>query len=173
MQDLGIALGDEGVDIVSLAKERRMAVRASKQGLERLREQGRKSEAAQPGQALADHVVAATDEGPTEVRPERVFVPGAKDAIVLPHGSVELYLMTRVRDEAHRFAITHHRKRRGKRSLASALDGIAGVGPVIKRALIGHFGTVKAIRAASVEALCEVEGVGPKLAQSIHSALSG
>jgi excinuclease ABC subunit C len=172
MQDLGIALGEEGVDIVSLAKERRMAVRASKQGLERLREQGRKSEAAQPGQALADHVVAGTDEGPTEVRPERVFVPGAKDAIVLPHGSVELYLMTRLRDEAHRFAITHHRKRRGKRSLASALDGIAGVGPVTKRALVKHFGTVKAIRAASVEQLCEVEGVGPKLAQAIHAALA-
>jgi excinuclease ABC subunit C len=91
---------------------------------------------------------------------------------VLPHGSVELYLMTRLRDEAHRFAITHHRKRRGKRSLASVLDGIAGVGPVTKRALVKHFGTVKAIRAASVEQLCEVEGVGPKLAQAIHAALS-
>jgi excinuclease ABC subunit C len=172
MQDLGIPLGDEGIDIVSLAKERRMAVRASKQGLARLREEGRKSEIAEPGQALADHVVADTDEGPTEVRPERVFVPGAKDAIVLPHGSAELYLMTRLRDEAHRFAITHHRKRRGKRSLVSVLDGIAGVGPVTKRALVGHFKTVKAIRAASVEQLCEVEGVGPKLAQAIHAALA-
>lgn len=182
MQDLGIALGDEGIDIVSLAKERRMAVRASKQGLERLKARARATEPAPegepdpeistPGQALADYVVAAADEGPTEVRPERVFVPGAKDAIVLPNGSVELYLMTRLRDEAHRFAITHHRKRRGKRSLASALDGIAGVGPVIKRALVKHFGTIKAIRVASVEQLCEVEGVGPKLAQSIHAALS-
>jgi excinuclease ABC subunit C len=179
MQDLGIALGDEGVDIVSLAKERRMAVRASKQGLERLRAHEREGvpaneddEAAAPGQALADYVVANTDEGPTEVRPERVFVPGAKDAIVLPHGSAELYLMTRLRDEAHRFAITHHRKRRGKRSLESVLDGIAGVGPVTKRALIGHFGTVKAIRAASIEQLCEVEGVGPKLAAVIHAAMA-
>jgi excinuclease ABC subunit C len=171
MQDLGIPLGDEGVDIVSLAKERRMAVRASKQGLALLREQGRKSERAEPGQALADHVVAGTDEGPTEVRPERVFVPAAKDAIVLPHGGVELYLMTRLRDEAHRFAITHHRKRRGKRSLVSVLDDIPGVGPVTKRALVGHFKTIKAIRAASVEQLCEVEGVGPKLAQAIRAAL--
>jgi excinuclease ABC subunit C len=169
MQDLGIALGDEGVDIVSLAKERRMAVRASKRGLERLREEGRKS--ATPGQALADHVAEDTGGGDTEVRPERVFVPGAKDAIVLAHGSAELYLMTRLRDEAHRFAITHHRKRRGKRSIASVLDGIAGVGPVTKKALIGHFGTVKAIRAATVDQLCEVEGVGPKLAAAIHGAL--
>jgi excinuclease ABC subunit C len=184
MQDLGIPLGDEGVDIVSLAKERRMAVRASKQGLDRLRARARESEsdqaperaepesAATPGQALADYVVAGADEGPTEVRPERVFVPGAKDAIVLPHGSVELYVMTRLRDEAHRFAITHHRKRRGKRSLASVLDGIAGVGPVTKRALVKHFGTIKAIRAASIEQLGEVEGVGPKLAQAIHAALA-
>jgi excinuclease ABC subunit C len=172
MQDLGIAIGDEGVDIVSLAKERHMAVRASKRGLDVLREQGLKSEDATPGQALADHVVADIGEGPIEVRPERVFVPGAKYALVLAHGSAELYLMTRLRDEAHRFAITHHRKRRGKRSLASVLDGIAGVGPVTKRALIGHFNTIKAIRAASIEQLCEVEGVGPKLAQTIHAALS-
>jgi excinuclease ABC subunit C len=172
MQDLGIALGDEGIDIVSLAKERRMAVRASKEGLQRLKEKGRKSPEAAPGQALADHVAEDDGKGPVEVRPERVFVPEAKDAIVLPHGSAELYLMTRLRDEAHRFAITHHRKRRGKRSIASVLDQIAGVGPVTKRALISHFGTVKAIRAATVDQLCEVEGVGPKLAASIRDALT-
>ncbi|PRQ02375.1 UvrABC system protein C [Enhygromyxa salina] len=174
MQDLGIALGDEGVDLVSLAKERRFAVSASKRGLEQLRERGGKgAAAAEPGEALADYVVetADEDEGRGEVRPERVFVPGAKDAIALPHGSSELYLMTRLRDEAHRFAITHHRKRRGKRSLVSVLDQIAGVGPATKRALVKHFGSVKAIRAASVEQLCEVKGVGPKLAAVIHAAL--
>ena len=227
MQDLGISLGDDGVDMVSLAKQRQFAVRASKQGLERLRERARvnrlpregagsgraadgqnslpregagsgraadgqnslpregagsgraadgqnRSGDASPGQRLADYVVRNSDEseGEVEVRPERVFVPGAKDALVLAHGSPELYLMTRIRDEAHRFAITHHRKRRGKRSLVSALDDIAGVGPATKRALIRHFGTVKAIRAASPEQLCEVEGVGPKLAAAIRAALS-
>lgn len=165
MQDMGVPLGDEGVDLVSLAKQRRFAVSASKRGLEQLRE---------AGQELADYVVATADEDQdkdSEVRPERVFVPGAKDALALAHGSSELYLMTRIRDEAHRFAITHHRKRRGKRSLVSALDGIKGVGPATKKALIQHFGTVKAIKAASVEELCAVKGVGPKLAEAIHAGV--
>jgi excinuclease ABC subunit C len=164
MQDLGIPLGAEGVDMVSLAKERRFAVPVSKRGLASLRERG---------QDLADFVVATADEDQTggEVKPERVFVPGSKDALVLGQGTAELYLMTRIRDEAHRFAITHHRKRRSKRSLASALDDIKGVGPATKRALIRHFGSVKAIRAASIEQLSEVDGVGPKLAEAIRSAL--
>lgn len=179
MQDLGIPLGDEGVDLVSLAKERRFAVNASKQGLERLRERGSAGADtgtdATPGQALADYVVQTADEAEErgEVRPERVFVPGARDAIALPHGSSELYLMTRLRDEAHRFAITHHRKRRGKSSLVSVLDGIDGVGPATKRALIKHFGSVKAIRVASLEQLCEVKGVGVKLGEVIVAALAG
>ncbi|WP_181234244.1 excinuclease ABC subunit UvrC [Enhygromyxa salina] len=177
MQDLGIALGDEGVDLVSLAKERRFAVRATKQGLERLREGAAADLGADPdatpGKALADYVVQTADdsEDPGEVRPERVFVPGARDAIALPHGSSELYLMTRLRDEAHRFAIAHHRKRRGKSSLVSVLDGIPGIGPATKRALIKHFGSVKAIKAASVEQLCEVKGVGAKLAEAILSSM--
>ncbi|MCA9697101.1 MAG: excinuclease ABC subunit C, partial [Myxococcales bacterium] len=189
MQDLGIALGDEGVDLVSLAKERKFAITAGKRGLEQLRaaesgesdEDGNASEKADAyaGKRLADHVVATADnpqegEGDDgEVRPERVFVPGAKDAIVLAHGSSELYLMTRLRDEAHRFAIEFHRKRRGKRSLASALDGIDGVGPAIKKALIRHFGTIKAIREATPEQLQAVKGVGPKLAQTLWQSLHG
>src|SRR5690606_29796443 len=96
-----------------------------------------------------------------EVRPERVFVPGVKDPILLRPGSSERYLMERIRDEAHRFAITHHRKRRGKRSLESALDSVPGVGPSLKRALVRHFGSISAIRSASPEALCEVKGIGP------------
>ena len=190
MQDLGVPLGHEGVDLVSLAKERRFAPTPSARGLEQLRERGSGSDAQVPGGALADYVVETADEaqageapndegedegdeaGRGEVRPERVFIPGAKDAIVLPHGSSELYLMTRLRDEAHRFAITHHRKRRGKRSLASVLDGIPGVGPATKKALLRHFGSVKAIRAASAQELQAVKGVGPKLAEAIVGALS-
>ena len=175
MQDLGVALGDEGVDIISLAKERRFAIAPTKRGLERLRQA--------PQATLADYVVetadqdqavnADTDTGDdaTEIKPERVFVPKAKDAIALAPGSSELYLLTRIRDEAHRFAITHHRKRRGKRSLVSVLDGIKGVGPSLKKALIQHFGSIKAIKAATVEELVAVDGVGPKLAEAIHAAL--
>ena len=181
MQDLGIAHGDEGVELVSLAKERYFAVSASKKGLAQLREARAEAElstdapagTSAPGEALANYVVETADGGQEggEVRPERVFVPGAKDAIALPHGSSELYLMMRIRDEAHRFAITHHRKRRGKRSLVSVLDGIPGVGPATKRALIKHFGSIKAIKAASAEQLAAVKGVGPKLAEAIHATL--
>lgn len=165
MQDLGIALGEEGCDVVALAKERSYGPKVSKQGLEQLRESG--------AGTLADYVVATADSAQDggETKPERVFVPGAKDAIALAKGSSELYLMTRIRDEAHRFAITHHRKRRGKRSLESVLDGIKGVGPALKKALVQHFGTVKAIREASVEQLGEVAGVGPTLAERIRAAL--
>ena len=86
-----------------------------------------------PGETYQDFVLNAEedagDDG-TEIRPERVFVPGAKEAIRLRPGTSELYLMTQLRDEAHRFAITHHRKRRGKRALHSALDDIPGVGQI-------------------------------------------
>jgi excinuclease ABC subunit C len=107
------------------------------------------------------------------VRPERVFVPGVKEAIRLRPGSSERYLMERVRDEAHRFAITHHRKRRASRALRSALDEIPGVGPALKKALVEHFGSVAAIRAATAEQLCDVKGIGPALAQRIREALGG
>ncbi|HVH99684.1 MAG TPA: excinuclease ABC subunit UvrC [Enhygromyxa sp.] len=166
MQDLGVPLGEEGVDVVSLAKERRFAIEPNKAGLERLRESST---------TLADYVVETADEDQAgddaSVKPERVFIPAVRDPIVLAHGSSELYLLTRIRDEAHRFAITHHRKRRGKRSLVSVLDSIKGVGPTTKKALIQHFGSVKAIKAASVEELSAVKGVGPKLAETIHAAL--
>lgn len=175
MQDLGIALGDEGVDVIALAKERRFAIAPTQQGLERLRDATASEDRHTPGSALADYVVAtadhqhAGDDAPS--KPERVFIPGARDSIALAPGSSELYLLTRIRDEAHRFAITHHRKRRGKRSLVSTLDGIKGVGSTTKKRLIQHFGSVKAIKAASVEELCAVEGVGPKLAETIHAGL--
>jgi excinuclease ABC subunit C len=130
-----------------------------------------------PGQAWIDYVVAqasaSADAGPDvyRVRPERVFVPGIREAINLKPGSSERYLMERVRDEAHRFAITLHRKRRSKRSLKSALDEIEGVGPALKRALVKHFGSVAAIRNAEVAALCEVRGIGQSLAERIRASL--
>jgi excinuclease ABC subunit C len=129
---------------------------------------------ARPGETYQDFVLN-TDEDPgddgTEIRPERVFVPGAKEAIRLRPGTSELYLMTQLRDEAHRFAITHHRKRRGKRALHSALDDIPGVGPAIKKALLQTFGTVAAIGAAEDSALTAIKGVGPALARKIRESI--
>ena len=127
-----------------------------------------------PGETYQDFVLNAEedagDDG-TEIRPERVFVPGAKEAIRLRPGTSELYLMTQLRDEAHRFAITHHRKRRGKRALHSALDDIPGVGPALKKALLQAFGSVAGIAAADDAALTAIKGVGPALVKKLREAL--
>ena len=105
-------------------------------------------------------------------RLEEVWLADDDFPVILPRMSEALYLLQRVRDEAHRFAITFHRERRSKAMTVSALDGIAGLGPAKQKALLQHFGTVKAIRAADAEALQEVKGVGPALAESVVLALS-
>ena len=189
MNDLGVPIGVEGVDVVSLAKERRSEIGRGRGAVAKLRERrlaattaagdgdAAAPQIAAPGESWIDYVVEqATSEGSTtaagfEIRPERVFVPGVKEAIVLKPGSSERYLMERVRDEAHRFAIGLHRKRRGKRALHSSLDDIEGVGPATKRALVKHFGSIAAIRAADIDALCGVRGVGRALAERIRDAL--
>ena len=105
-------------------------------------------------------------------RLEEVWLPDDPDPVILPRTSEALYLLQRVRDEAHRTAIGLHRKRRGKRSTASALDNIAGLGPVRAKALLRHFGSVRALRAASVPELSTVAGIGPVLAATIAAALN-
>ena len=236
MRDLEIPIGAGGVDVVSLAKERKVDIGRGKSALQQLREhkarlkarprpgvltaedaphgptlaqqlqaQGEAAaalraaqavtsapppsddvrpagslevtpageELARPGETFQDYVVQAEEEdaGDAEVRPERVFVPGAKEAIRLRPGSSELFLMTQIRDEAHRFAITHHRKRRGKRALHSALDDVPGVGPALKKTLLQTFGSVAAIAAADEAALTAVKGVGPTLARKLRETL--
>ncbi len=84
-----------------------------------------------------------------------------------------MFLITRLRDEAHRFAITHHRKRRGRRTLTSQLDGVPGVGPALRKALLRRFGSVAGVRAATLEELAQVRGVGQRLAARLAAALSG
>jgi hypothetical protein len=128
-----------------------------------------------PGETYQDYVLNTEEpeDGDTEVRPERVFVPGAKEAIRLRPGTSELYLMTQLRDEAHRFAITHHRKRRGKRALHSALDDVPGVGPALKKTLLQAFGSVAAIAAADDVALTAIKGVGPALVKRLREAIGG
>ncbi len=105
-------------------------------------------------------------------RLEEVWLPDDPDPVILPRTSEALYLLQRVRDEAHRTAIGLHRKRRGKRSTASALDDIAGLGPVRAKALLRHFGSVRALRAASAPELSTVAGIGPVLAATIAAALN-
>lgn len=99
---------------------------------------------------------------------EEVYVEGQSEPIILPRESQGLYLLQRIRDEAHRFALAYHRHLRSKATRRSVLDSIPGVGPKRKQALLKHFGTAKRIREASVEELCEVEGINQKLAEEIY-----
>lgn len=102
---------------------------------------------------------------------EELFVPERRRPVVLPRGSEALYLVQRVRDEAHRFAISYQRQRRTKSVASSALDGIVGVGAGRRKTLLTHFGSVKRIRAASVEELAAIPGISSTLAARIHDHL--
>ncbi len=104
-------------------------------------------------------------------RLEEVFIPGRSEPIVLSHESPELQLLARVRDEAHRVAITHHRSRRDRAMTASLLDELPGVGPARKRALIAHFGSPDAVLAASAEHLQAVPGLPAKVGRELHAHL--
>ncbi len=105
-------------------------------------------------------------------RLEEVWLPGEDYPAILPRASEGLYLLQRVRDEAHRFAITYHREKRSKAMTISALDGIAGLGETRRKALLTHFGSVRKLRTAGVEDLLAVPGIGRQTAESIAAALS-
>ena len=102
---------------------------------------------------------------------EEVFVPDQPDPVRLPRSSEGLFLMQRVRDEAHRFAITYHRKVRGRQTIVSQLDGVPGIGPKRRSALLKHFGSIDAIRAATVEELAAVPGMTRKAAEQLKMSL--
>jgi len=104
-------------------------------------------------------------------RIEEVFLPGQRHPLILRHDTPELQLLQRVRDEAHRFAITHHRVRRDKAMTESILDGLPAIGPSRKRALLKHFGSPDAVLEASREQLESVPGVPPKVARELHAHL--
>jgi excinuclease ABC subunit C len=104
-------------------------------------------------------------------RLEEVFVPGRRTPIVLDHDTPELQLLQRIRDEAHRFAVTHHRTRRDRAMTASVLDELPGIGPARKRALIEHFGSPEAVLRASSEALQAVPGLPAKVGRELHQHL--
>ncbi len=102
---------------------------------------------------------------------EELFLPGRPDAVLLPRDSQALYLIQRIRDEAHRFAITFHQQKRSKTSIASSLDNVPGIGPTRKKALIRRFGSVKGIREATEADLVTVAGITPALAAQLKSSL--
>jgi excinuclease ABC subunit C len=130
LRDLGIPLGERGIDVVGLAKEREL----------------------ESGDA-----------------PDRIYRPNVKDSIQLRPNSPELYLLARLRDEAHRFANTFHQQRRGKAALRSELEDIPGVGASRRRALLRHFGSVKGIRAATLEDLTRVPGMTRTAAAAVRT----
>ncbi|ATY95144.1 excinuclease ABC subunit C [Streptomyces cavourensis] len=105
-------------------------------------------------------------------RLEEVWLPDDDDPVVLPRSSEGLYLLQRVRDEAHRFAITYQRSKRAKRIRSSPLDDVAGLGETRKQALIKHFGSVKKLRQATIEEICKVPGIGRRTAESVAAALA-
>jgi excinuclease ABC subunit C len=102
---------------------------------------------------------------------EELYVPGRADPIVLPRDSQALFLVQRVRDEAHRFAVSFHRQRRGKSAFQSRLDDIPGVGPKRKQALLRRFGSVKGIQEAGTDELLTVPGITRSVAEQIKAAL--
>jgi len=111
-------------------------------------------------------------KGDIERSPERVFLPGQKNPVVLRQNTSELHLLARLRDEAHRFAITFHRKLRRERNFRSVLEEIPGIGDKRKRALLAHFGSLKRIRAATVEEIAQVEGFNLQLAERVQRFLA-
>ena len=105
-------------------------------------------------------------------RLEEVWLPDDDDPVVLPRSSEGLYLLQRIRDEAHRFAITYQRAKRAKRIRSSPLDEVSGLGETRKQALIKHFGSVKKLRQATIDQICEVPGIGRRTAESVAAALA-
>ena len=131
----------------------------------------------QPQVAAASRALA--DLGITDIyvvglakRLEEVWLPDSDFPVILPRASEALFLLQRIRDEAHRFAITFHRQKRAKSMTASLLDDITGLGPAKRAALLKEFGSVKKLRAASIDELQRVPGVGPALAASVSAQLA-
>ncbi|HEX8496979.1 MAG TPA: excinuclease ABC subunit UvrC [Actinomycetales bacterium] len=132
-----------------------------------------------PPQVAAAHR-ALTELGVTDValvglakRLEEVWLPGDEHPVVLPRSSEGLYLLQRVRDEAHRFAINFHRQKRSKSMTVSALDSVPGLGGTRRTALLKHFGSLKKVRAATAEQIAEVPGIGFSTATAVVTALAG
>ncbi|HVN63911.1 MAG TPA: excinuclease ABC subunit UvrC, partial [Candidatus Binataceae bacterium] len=117
------------------------------------------------------HVVNESRAKEVAKSEERVFLPGRKNPVILPKNSNALFLLVRIRDEAHRFAITYNRELRRRARMRSALDDIDGVGPVRRRALLRHFGSLQRIRDATMEEIAAVRGFNPAVAAAVRRHL--
>jgi excinuclease ABC subunit C len=133
---------------------------------------GGPAQVAAAAQALFELGVTEVAVAGLAKRLEEIWLPGEADPVILPRSSEGLYLLQRLRDEAHRFAITYHRQKRSARMTSSALDDVTGLGRARRTALLKHFGSVHRIRQASVAELTEVPGVGPSTARAVLAALS-
>jgi excinuclease ABC subunit C len=116
-------------------------------------------------------VVGMAKERRGSAKPDRLHLPGGGDPLVLPERSSALFLLQRIRDEAHRFAVRYHRKLRRARTLRSGLEEIPGVGPKRRARLLAHFGSLKAAREASVEELADVPGIPRAVAEAVAEFL--
>jgi excinuclease ABC subunit C len=105
-------------------------------------------------------------------RLEEVWLPDEEDPVIMARTSEGLYLLQRIRDEAHRFAITHHRSRRSKSMVESMLDDVPGLGEVRRKTLLKHFGSLKKLREAEPDEIALVPGIGPRTAQAIKEAVA-
>ncbi|MGH8902303.1 MAG: excinuclease ABC subunit UvrC [Egibacteraceae bacterium] len=121
--------------------------------------------------ALDDLGVEGVDLCALAKRLEEVYLPDRDEPVLLPRSSEALYLLQRIRDEAHRFAVTYHRTLRGKQMTSSAFDDIPGIGPVKRKALLDRFGSLKRVREATVDELAEVAGISEAIAKRIHDHL--
>jgi excinuclease ABC subunit C len=170
-KDLGISTspvtgipGAPFVEMVGLAKSRVVdpAALGTRRVVGRRASRGRGSDVADAAEARDRGFVPELARSP-----ERVFLPGRKDPVVLRQNSAELFLLARIRDEAHRFAITFHRKLRRERNFQSVLEEIPGIGEGRKKALLRHFGSLRRVKDATEAELGQVEGFGPKQAAAV------
>lgn len=116
--------------------------------------------------------LASIAKGREEGESDKIYIYGRKNPIMFSKNSEALFLLMRIRDEAHRFAITFHKKLRGKRALVSELDGVPGIGAKRKKELIKHFGSISKIKEGSVDEIASVAGLNKKLAEELKKHLS-
>jgi excinuclease ABC subunit C len=170
LPDLLIVDGGKGQLAVALAALKDLKIPVTKDGIYAVGiAKARAKETAD--EVVNDETLPSGEKKEVLKSSERLFIPGAKDPILLKPHTAQRYLIERIRDEAHRFAITAHRSRRSKRVITSAVEEIKGVGPKRRRALLQHFGSVENIKAATAEAIAKAAGISEKLAGEILAQL--
>jgi excinuclease ABC subunit C len=167
LRDVKADLGTTGIDVIGLAKERAQDASAADIAAQH-DDAATQQEGAAPGRKRAWRRGRGSSESEGH-RPDRVFLPRIKDPIPLRPHTAELHVLSRIRDEAHRFAITFHRQLRGSRTLRSALADIPGVGEKRQRELLRHFGSLKRVREASVDELAAVSGMTGPAAEAVRA----